>query len=96
MIRTGVDFAKNNGDETVMVFLRYEDTVSTIVAELRGEAAEYVAALEAKLGAIERDRDELWCRALTTLEDAHMIQRVLERFDQLRPDKLAAAQEEKE
>lgn len=49
MIRTGVDFAKNNGDETVMVFLRYENTVSTIVAELRGEAAEYVAALEAKL-----------------------------------------------
>ena len=57
---------------------------------------EDVADLEAKLGAIERDRDELWCRALTTLEDAHMIQRVLERFDQLRPDKLAAAQEEKE
>ena len=52
IIRTGVDFAKYDGDKTVMVFLRYEDKVSTIVGELSGEAAEYVAALEA-------ERDEL-------------------------------------
>ena len=55
IIRTGVDFAKYDGDKTVVVFLRYEDKVSTIVGELSGEAAEYVAALEARLGAMQRD-----------------------------------------
>ena len=58
------------------------------------DAADALEWAKTKLEAMERDRDELWCRALTTLEDVHMVQIVLERFNQLRPDKAAAQKEE--
>ena len=48
--------------------------------------AHEIAALEAKLEATTRVRDELWCRSITVLEDLHDVQRILMRFDQLRPD----------
>jgi hypothetical protein len=65
IVRTGIDYASGDGDETVMVFIRYEGTISAIVAELRGEAAEYVAALEAQLEAMR----ELILEVASELED---------------------------
>lgn len=50
------------------------------------DADHALAALETELKTVKRDRDELWCRAVTTLEDTKMVAQVLVRFDQLRPD----------
>ena len=38
---------------------------------------EDVADIEAKLEAIRRDRDELWCRTLLEIEDFHILEQVL-------------------
>ena len=70
--------------------LRYKQIGAQELAEALNQTLLREAALEAKLKEAVRDRDELWCRALTTLEDLNMVQKVLVRFDQLRPD----AQEE--
>ena len=53
-IKIGVDWAKGD-DKTCVVFIRKEedDGTFTVIGELFGEAAEYVALLEAKLTAIE-------------------------------------------
>lgn len=49
MISIGVDWAKPSGDETAVVFIRTEDDGTyAILADLRGEAAEYVAQLKAE------------------------------------------------
>jgi hypothetical protein len=43
-----VDYAADNGDETCVTILRMDGVIGTLVAILRGEGAEYVAAMQAK------------------------------------------------
>lgn len=45
---------------------------------------ETIAVVE-RLETLERNRDELWCRALSA-EDTQVIQRVTHRFNELRED----------
>ena len=65
MITTGVDRGRPEGDESAIVFTRVnDDGTYTILASLRGEAAEYVAQLEAEKYCYE---DELPCELTSEL-----------------------------
>ena len=64
-----------------------------ISIEMLNDADSAAKKLEQRVEALERDRDELWCRALTVL-DSYQIKVVTSEFNRLRPDKALAADQD--
>ncbi len=69
-IHIGVDWSQGDS-ETCVVFMRKDnDGTVTLVADLRGEAAEYVAQLKAEHATLKQENEELRWKAQAVVNGA--------------------------